>query len=126
MALTYEERKARQRERYATDPIYRAQCSARRRRRSNNKTVVRNDNLKAKFGITTEDYQRMLAAQDGVCAICHGTSTGRWEHFHVDHDHDTGNVRGLLCHHCNTAIGLLRDSAEFAERAAFYLRKHKG
>jgi hypothetical protein len=57
-------------------------------------------NLKSRYGITPADVERMLLEQDGVCAICRGEMRRQC----IDHDHDTGRVRGLLCHPCN--IGL--------------------
>jgi hypothetical protein len=76
--------------------------------------------LKSKFGITCEDYEELLEAQGGVCRICgRKCSTGR--RLAVDHDHNTGIVRGLLCLHCNVAIGYLEDDPERLRRAAEYL-----
>lgn len=78
----------------------------------------RRSRLRVKYDMTPDDYERMFAEQEGRCWIC------RIEHpkLFVDHDHETGVVRGLLCHGCNVALGWLRDSAEAAERAALYLR----
>jgi len=83
--------------------------------------------LKLKFGISKEDYRRMLLGQKGACAICRSTDPRRAGvvHFAVDHDHDTGEVRGLLCHPCNTSLGLLQDSPEVILAAAAYLIKRK-
>jgi hypothetical protein len=80
--------------------------------------------LKTRYGITPEKYQSMLLAQDGVCAIC-GTDApgGQSAVMHVDHDHVTGNVRGLLCTNCNRGIGYFGDDPSVLERAAKYLRK---
>ena len=79
-------------------------------------------NLKSKHGITLADYERMLAQQSGKCAICGSLSPGHNEtHFHVDHDHLTGRVRGLLCECCNVGIGYF-DGPERLEAAAQYLR----
>ena len=61
-------------------------------------------NLRAKYGLTLEDYDNMLEQQKGVCAICGGINpSGR--RLAVDHDHKTGEIRGLLCQHCNTHLG---------------------
>jgi hypothetical protein len=80
--------------------------------------------VRAKYGISTEEYQALLDAQGGACAICRSTSTGaRTGRFCVDHDHDTGRIRGLLCDACNRGIGYLGDTHDAVQRAAGYLRK---
>lgn len=82
-------------------------------------------NLKANYGITLEYYNSLVLSQDGKCAICGRDSNGtRWR-FYVDHDHATGQVRGLLCHSCNFGLGNFRDSAETIEAALAYIRFHK-
>jgi hypothetical protein len=75
-----------------------------------------------RYGITLADYDRMLAAQGGCCAIC-GTDAPTFGkgHFSVDHDHATGAVRGLLCDNCNTGIGKLRDDPAILRAALVYL-----
>lgn len=75
--------------------------------------------LKRKFGITVEDYDRMLSAQGGVCMICRKPSQNN---LHVDHCHKTGIVRSLLCGHCNRMIGLAGDDPMVLISAAEYLR----
>lgn len=76
----------------------------------------------ARFGITPDALRKLITEYDGCCAICGGPcSTGR--QLAVDHDHVTGQVRGLLCAKCNRGIGLLRDSAAVAQAAANYLRR---
>ena len=82
----------------------------------------RRDKYLARYGITHDEYEKMLAAQNGVCAICQGEETKRWTHFSVDHNHETGEVRGLLCHTCNTGLGQFQDSPELLAEAANYLR----
>lgn len=74
-----------------------------------------------KYGMTIEDYDRMFAEQNGGCAICGGTPT-RTEHLHVDHDHETGRIRGLLCDSCNLGLGKFRDDPDVLAKAAAYLR----
>ena len=79
----------------------------------------------AKYGLTHDDYERMHAAQGGRCAIC-GTTESKGhggKHLAVDHDHETGEVRGLLCGNCNRGIGWLNDDPDVVQRAADYLRK---
>lgn len=74
------------------------------------------------YGITTEQYQALLTAQDGKCAICRSPNPGgKGKSFHVDHDHKTGTVRGLLCNNCNRGIGHLKDSEQIAYMAWRYL-----
>jgi hypothetical protein len=79
--------------------------------------------LRKYFGLTIEEYEAILEKQKGGCAICGSiTSQGRWEHLHVDHDHNTGKVRGLLCTKCNRGIGLFDDDPNLLEKTAKYLR----
>lgn len=80
-----------------------------------------------KYGIGATEYAALLAAQDGVCAICGRTASGRKDSTElcVDHCHTSNQIRGLLCHSCNRGIGLLQDSAEVLERAADYLRSRR-
>ena len=78
--------------------------------------------MKAVFDFKTcmiEEYDKLLEEQSGCCAICEKN-----EKLHVDHDHNTGEVRGLLCGSCNLAIGLMRDNYKIAEAAATYLRNN--
>lgn len=81
----------------------------------------RDANLKAKFGMNHGDYLEMLEAQGGVCKICGTTPEGK--PLCVDHNHSTGEIRGLLCNHCNTGIGMLKDSVENLENAIRYLKR---
>ena len=79
-----------------------------------------------RYDITPEQWDAMFARQGGRCAICSTAAPGGVANrLHVDHDHDTGEVRGLLCHSCNKGIGHLGDDAERVYAAAIYLRdKH--
>jgi hypothetical protein len=79
--------------------------------------------LRRDFGITTEQYDRMLAEQLGGCAICGAISSSGGKRLHVDHCHRTGKVRGVLCASCNHGIGHLRDSVEVMSWAIDYLRR---
>lgn len=92
-----------------------------RSKRSEEQT--RKQRYKYTFGITLEDYERLFAQQRGRCAICTTTCPGHTKHFHVDHCHKTGVVRGLLCAPCNMGIGQLGDDPDRIEAAAAYLRK---
>jgi hypothetical protein len=80
----------------------------------------RQSHLKRKYGITIADYERMSEAQGGVCAIC-GEARPEERTLHVDHDHATGVIRGLLCFRCNNALGDFREEYELFRRAADYL-----
>lgn len=77
--------------------------------------------MKWRFGITRAEYEIMVAAQDGMCAIC-GDMFFAKNVICVDHDHETKKVRGLLCKQCNFAVGLMKDKPENFDRAAAYLR----
>lgn len=81
----------------------------------------RNASLKRQYGITLEDYERMLAAQEHCCAICGADYPGGKGDFHVDHDHATGEVRALLCHACNVGLGHFGDDPDRLRVAAAYL-----
>lgn len=86
------------------------------------KAHQRNSGLKAKYGIDQQEFNKMLKNQGKKCGICSRKPKGK-EIFHVDHDHDTGKVRGILCNHCNRGLGLLRDNEEIVASALKYLRK---
>ncbi|GAB2467342.1 hypothetical protein GCM10027265_15800 [Jatrophihabitans fulvus] len=79
---------------------------------------TRNYHLKQRYGITEADFDDMLAEQGGVCAICREAPAA-----HVDHDHATGRVRGLLCFNCNGALGQFRDRADLMMLAVHYLER---
>jgi hypothetical protein len=80
--------------------------------------------LRRTYGITIGQYYSMLANQSGACAICGSKDPGRYERFVVDHCHSTGEVRGLLCHHCNLMLGHARDLEATLTKAIKYLREH--
>jgi len=81
---------------------------------------LREIHLRNKFGLTPDEYDRILDAQDGACALCECAPTPGIS-LHVDHDHGTGEVRGLLCVRCNNALGLLREDPDLLKRAARYV-----
>lgn len=81
----------------------------------------KNRMLKYNFGITLAEYEAMLERQGHCSAICFADEPGGQGGFHVDHCHVTGKVRGLLCHRCNTGLGLFKDSAALLRHAALYL-----
>ena len=80
-----------------------------------------------KYGITMGDYENMFEEQQGLCGICLTDKPGgRFGTFHIDHNHVTGEVRGLLCQACNTGIGLLKDNPLIIRAAANYVEFWKG
>jgi Recombination endonuclease VII len=92
----------------------------RRRERSKTKPgAERERHLFRRYGLTPNAWDTMFDGQGQRCAICRGESR-RWD---TDHDHNTGEVRGILCGPCNRAIGLLKDSPEVVTRAAEYLKR---
>lgn len=79
--------------------------------------------LKRKYGITHDEYLLLLESQGGRCAMCQTDEPrGQYNTFHIDHCHETGKIRGLLCHACNTGLGLIGDNVENLERAIEYLK----
>lgn len=80
------------------------------------------NNLKRYFGLTLEEYDRMLAAQDGKCGICGGVDK-TFAHLAVDHCHKTKKIRGLLCNACNRALGAFKDDAALLRAAIDYLNR---
>lgn len=87
---------------------------------------VKHTALKKMYGIHLDEYDRMYAAQNGVCKICGRPETsvirGKLISLAVDHCHTTGKIRGLLCHHCNKALGGFKDDVTLLERAISYLK----
>jgi len=90
-----------------------------------NRHKKRAKDLKRNFGISLHEYNLMLTEQKGKCACCGIHQNELTINFAVDHDHDTGLIRGLLCGICNTAIGKLGDNIEGLMRALNYLEKHE-
>ncbi len=89
------------------------------------KRLMRNEHLKKRFGMTIDEYEAMMEAQGGVCAVCEGPPSGRYKRLHVDHDHLTDEIRALLCHHCNIALGLAEDDPRLLRAMADYLERHR-
>jgi hypothetical protein len=90
-----------------------ARCRETRERRHGGS---REYQLKARYGIGQVDVDRMLADQGGLCAVC-----DKADPEHMEHDHKTGVVRGMLCFNCNQALGNVRDSAYVLDRLREYL-----
>jgi hypothetical protein len=101
--------KARLKKKYHSDPEFRKNAISRAR-----------VDLLRKYGLTEKDFATLLAGQGGVCAIC-CTVPGRAV---IDHDHDTGKVRGILCHNCNVSLGLMKENCAAFQRAIDYINLH--
>ena len=92
----------------------------------------RDENLKRVYGIGIEEYNTLLEKQNNRCAICESTDPkgrksgrgGGVDVFYVDHDHKTGNVRGLLCNICNRTMGYIGENSNVLEEMINYLQKH--
>lgn len=89
--------------------------------RDANKEKIRRNNLR-RIGFTPELFEEMLAHQNGFCAVCAADLTKlASKQVHADHCHRTGSARGILCHHCNSALGLLREDPALFQKAIDYL-----
>lgn len=77
----------------------------------------------AKYGLTSQDYDTMLEAQNNACAIC-GKIPRMGDQLVVDHCHKSGVTRELLCRSCNTLLGFANDQIELLQKAIEYLKKH--
>ena len=91
------------------------QSAARKRKKPENRV-----------SIPSAEYKQLLESQNNKCAICgiEGGENNRGDKLAVDHCHDSGKIRGLLCHKCNTALGLLKDSKDYLQSAIAYLTKN--
>ena len=101
-------------------------CIKKKSQRDKDQGRIRNAELQRKYGIALNDYQHLLEAQDGKCKICgstdHRVKGGATEFsLSVDHDHGTGEIRGLLCQNCNSILGFAKDDISILERAIQYL-----
>jgi hypothetical protein len=79
-----------------------------------------------KYGLSIEDVDRMIAAQNGACAVCREPLIYGTGGCAIDHDHDTNTVRGLLCRLCNVGIGHFRENETYLNAAISYLQRTKG
>ena len=121
--------------RYHNDPEYRAErlASHMKWRQANpNKARLKDRRGQLnKAGIGPEQYQAMWDAQNGLCAICKQPEiiidrrTGKIKKLAIDHDHETGENRGLLCNACNIMLGCATDNSEILRAAAEYIIKYK-
>lgn len=111
---------ARKRERYRTDAAFRAECL--RLAKLRDPESIRDYRLRKSFGISAREYDEQLELQQGGCAICRApVGDGAGRRLAVDHDHETGHVRGILCSACNLGLGKFRDDPFLLHRAISYL-----
>lgn len=112
-----------------------AYCSICRRECSSNHDIKTRSHLKRKYGITVQDYDRTFKEQNGLCAICfqpetaingnrYPASTKTIKRLSIDHNHQTGEVRKLLCHACNVTIGTAKENPALLRACAEYLERH--
>lgn len=104
-------------------------CNHRKLIRMQCKTCVRTRRhwwlLAKRYGVSKDQFMRLLQEQNGVCAICKcEMASARFKRPSVDHCHKTGRVRGLLCSCCNTGLGLFKDSPERFRSAIAYIDRH--
>ena len=93
-------------------------------RKRNKDKKIRN-RLNRKYGITPEDRAELLRLQDDKCAICGIEEKFLIKGLYIDHDHETGEIRGLLCSSCNTALGLLKEDINSLKKVIKYLKSRK-
>ena len=107
---------------------------AQKKRRENKNhwdTKDRKNNLKKLYGMTVEEYDQMFEDQNGVCAICGQLETrihifnGLPQRLAIDHNHETGKIRGLLCSKCNLILGQINDDGVWLINALQYLKKYE-
>ena len=92
--------------------------------REKSRKIDANARLKMAYGITTVEYELLLSKQSGCCAICGKSDTEYKRRLHVDHDHLTGNIRGLLCVRCNSGLGNFQENPLLLDKAKEYIREH--
>jgi hypothetical protein len=88
------------------------------------KRIQRNTDLQNLYGITTAEFESQKNKQEGRCAICMDPLMAGKNGAHVDHDHQTGKTREILCAPCNKGLGQFRDSIPRLSAAVMYLQKH--
>lgn len=130
--MTKEERKKKE-SLYKRSPEYRAKSRIWAKNRYKRKEVqekIRNRKLQREFGITLEEYKLLHQKQHGLCAICCKPEIvkqgSKIRDLAVDHNHETGQVRGLLCNKCNIGIGVFLEDILLFEKAKDYLVFHNG
>lgn len=117
-----DKRNKERREKYANDPVYRERQKKIVKEYQAANPLIRKSQRIKKYDLSLEDYQNMFLTQKGKCAIC-GYSDVSIKNFFpmVDHDHETGRVRGLLCMNCNNGLGKFKDDINLLKSAILYL-----
>ena len=90
--------------------------------RDSYKIKGRANHLQKTFGLTLTDFTSLLTKQKGTCAICNSNTPGGRGTWHVDHCHESGTIRGLLCMNCNQGLGRFHDNTTFLQNAINYLQ----
>lgn len=123
-------------ENFATCKGFCGKCYRRNERKDPEKRAIINERLRKfktkdrirlallkSYGLDEYSYQQLYSSQKGLCAICHKPPKGKGKYavLHIDHCHETGKVRGLLCMKCNLAIGHLRNSPRIIDSSIKYL-----
>lgn len=118
--------------RVGRDFSYCPECRKKRRQKQwneNKKTIQASNHLsriKNRYGLSKSEYETKLKEQNNECAICYSKNgTSRWPNLSIDHDHSTRKVRGLLCHTCNSALGMFRENKDVLINAIKYLERYK-
>lgn len=109
-------------------PVVCDECKV-ERHRARQRNDRRRKGLWAGYKITLADYAQMFADCGGVCEICKRPTAGRGKknnNLSVDHNHETGKIRGLLCSNCNTGLGLFADNPDLLIQAINYLKEKNG
>ena len=121
-----EKRKEQNRKRYASHRDEMKEDA--KRWRQNNKEKCRqtnwNSRLKMTYGITSDEYNKVLAEQNGCCAICGNPNAEYKRRLHIDHNHSTGKIRGLLCVRCNSGLGNFQENLLLLDKAKEYICKN--
>ena len=122
-----DQRNKRRKERYKEDEELRMKARQKSIEWQRSNPEKRKAQRLKKYGISLEDHRLLMDKQDWKCAICGYSDLSKSNFFPVvDHCHDTGKVRGMLCMNCNNGLGKFLDSPEFLRRAADYLEEKRG
>ena len=100
-------------------------CVSLQRKKKYCSKKTRAAHIKSKYGLSEEDYTALFEKQQGKCSICGKHDPKDYHGLCVDHDHNTGKIRGLLCHNCNSALGNFYDNVDYLLSAVDYLRNQR-